>query len=401
MHRFAPMLALLVVGASACERKASPPPDSAALPGAPQAATPPQPRPPDADEGAIVIGSIGSLTGSSASFGGPVRDGIQFAVEEINAAGGVKGRHVVLRAYDSQGRLEESVSAAKRLITKDQVSLILGDVSSSNSMAVADLAQAAHVPMVTPSSTHPDVTRKGDYIFRTCFIDSFQGQVMARFAREHLKLERIAILQDGKNAYSLGLGEAFSQAFSQLGGKIAAVESYAQGDTDFRAPLLAVKKVKPQALYIPGFYGEVGLIARQAREVGLTQPLLGGDGWDSERLLELAGNAMEGSYYSSHSAVDNPSPELQRFAAAYQKRYGRAPDVSAVLGYDAARVALAALEQAEGLSGPAIRDALARTKDFPSVSGNITLDAARNAIKPAVILKIQGGRRQFTAVVTP
>jgi branched-chain amino acid transport system substrate-binding protein len=401
MHRFAPLLALLVVGTSACERKASPPPESTAPASAPQAATPPQPHPPREDEGAIILGSIGSLTGPEASFGGPVRDGIQFAVEEANAAGGVKGRRVVLRAYDSQGRLEESVSAAKRLITKDRVHLILGDVSSSNSLAVADVAQAAHVPMVTPSATHPDVTRKGDYIFRTCFIDSFQGQAIARFAREHLKLERIAILQDGKNAYSLGLSAAFSQAFTQLGGKIVAVEAYSQGDTDFRAALLAAKQVKPQALYVPGFYGEVGLMARQAREVGLTQPLLGGDGWESERLLQLAGNALEGSYYSSHYAVDNPSPELKRFAAAYEKRYGRAPDVSAALGYDAARVALAALERADGLTGPAIRDALARTKDFPSVSGNITLDAARNPIKPAVILKIQDGRRQFTAAVTP
>jgi branched-chain amino acid transport system substrate-binding protein len=245
------------------------------------------------------------------------------------------------------------------------------------------------------------VTRKGDYIFRTCFIDAFQGQAMARFAREHLKLERISILQDGKNAYSLGLSEAFTQAFTRLGGKILSVEGYSKGDTDFRAPLLAVKKAKPQALYIPGFYSDVGIMARQARELGLSVPLLGGDGWESDRLLELGGNAMEGSYYSSHYAVDNPSPELQRFVAAYQKRYGRAPDVSAALGYDAARVALAAMQRASSLTGPAIRDALAQTEDFPSVSGRITLDAARNPIKPAVILRIQEGRRQFVAAVTP
>ena len=408
MIRFAPLLALLVLGAFACERKASPPPEpapspeAAAKPAAPQASLeqPPPPEPQE-DEESIVIGSVGSLTGAQASFGGPVRDGIQFAVEEVNAAGGVKGRRVVLRVYDSQGRLEESVSAARRLITKDRVRLILGDVTSSNSLAVAEVAQAARVPMVTPSATHADVTRKGDYIFRTCFIDSFQGQAMARFAHEHLKLKRIAILQDGKSAYSLGLSEAFTQAFTRLGGTVASVEGYSQGDTDFRAPLLAVKQGKPQALYVPGFYGDVGLIARQAREVGLTQPLLGGDGWESDRLFELGGNALEGSYYSSHYAVDNPSPELRRFVAAYQERYGRTPDASAALGYDAARVALAAMQRAESLTGSAIRDALAQTKDFPSVSGSITLDAARNPVKPAVILRIQDGRRQFAAAVTP
>jgi len=392
MLRLSPLLVVLALGVLACERKEQPAP-------AAQAAAPQGPAP--ARSGPILIGAVGSLTGPEASFGAPVRDGIQFAVEQVNAAGGVKGRKVEVRTYDSQGRLEDSVSAAQRLVIRDQVALILGEVSSSASLAIADVAQAARVPMVTPSATHPDVTRKGDYIFRTCFIDPFQGQAMARFARESLKLERISILQDGRNAYSLGLSQAFQEGFKRLGGTIVSIEGYSKGDTDFRAPLLAVKKVKPQALYIPGFYGEVGVMARQAREVGLELPLLGGDGWESERLLALAGDALEGSYYSTHYAVDNPSPELQRFVAAYQERYGHAPDVSAALGYDAARVALAAMERAESLTGPAIRDALATTKDFPSVSGTISLDADRNPVKPAVILKIQGGKRVFAAAVTP
>jgi branched-chain amino acid transport system substrate-binding protein len=392
MLRLSPLLVVLALGVLACERKEQPAP-------AAQAAAPQGPA--AARSGPILIGSVGSLTGPEASFGAPVRDGIQFAVEQVNAAGGVKGRKVEVRTYDSQGRLEDSVSAAQRLVIRDQVALILGEVSSSASLAIADVAQAARVPMVTPSATHPDVTRKGDYIFRTCFIDPFQGQAMARFARESLKLERISILQDGRNAYSLGLSQAFQEGFKRLGGTIVSIEGYSKGDTDFRAPLLAVKKVKPQALYLPGFYGEVGIMARQAREVGLELPLLGGDGWESERLLALAGNALEGSYYSTHYAVDNPSPELRRFVAAYQARYGHAPDVSAALGYDAARVALAAMERAESLTGPAIRDALAKTKDFPSVSGTISLDADRNPVKPAVILKIQDGKRVFAAAVTP
>jgi branched-chain amino acid transport system substrate-binding protein len=393
MPRFVSLLAAVVLGALACERKAPP-----AAPPAPQAAPQQQAA---AGTGPIVIGTLGSLTGSEASFGTVVRDGIQFAVEEVNAAGGVKGRKVELRSYDSQGRIEESVAAAQRLLTQDRVALILGDVTSSGSLAIADAVQAARVPMVTPSATHPDVTRKGDYIFRTCFIDPFQGGAMARFARENLGLERVAVLHDAKNASSLGLSEAFQDAFKKRGGTVVAVESYAKGDTDYRAPLLAVKKAKPQALYLPGFYSEVGVIARQARELGLTQPLLGGDGWESDRIFELAGGALEGAYYSSHYAEDNPAPELQRFISAFRARYGRSPEAASALGYDAARVALAAMERAESLSGPAIRDALAATKDFPGATGTLTLDASRNPVKPAVILTLRDGKRRFAAAVTP
>jgi branched-chain amino acid transport system substrate-binding protein len=392
MPRLVPLLAALVLGTLACERKAPP----AASP-APRS-TPQQQA---SGAGPIVIGTLGSLTGSEASFGTVVRDGIQFAVEEVNAAGGVKGRKVELRSYDSQGRIEESVAAAQRLLTQDRVVLILGDVTSSGSLAIADAVQAARVPMVTPSATHPDVTKKGDYIFRTCFIDPFQGGAMARFARENLKLERVAVLHDAKNASSLGLSEAFQDAFKKLGGTVVAVESYSKGDTDYRAPLLGVKRVKPQALYLPGFYSEVGVIARQARELGMTQPLLGGDGWESDRIFELAGGGLEGAYYSSHYAEDNPAPELQRFISAFRARYGRAPEAASALGYDAAKVALAAIERAEPLSGPAIRDALAATKDFHGATGTLTLDANRNPVKPAVILTIRDGRRQFAAAVTP
>ncbi|MCY1079916.1 ABC transporter substrate-binding protein [Archangium lansingense] len=394
MHRVLPLIAAVALCSLACERK-SPPPSAPA----PATATSEQKAP--TEQGPIVIGMLGSLTGSEASFGTVVRDGIQFAVEQVNAAGGVKGRKVELRSYDTQGKLEESVAAAKRLLTQDRVVLILGDVTSSGSLAIADSVQAARVPMVTPSSTHPDVTKKGDFIFRTCFIDPFQGAAMARFARENLKLERVAVLHDVKNASSLGLSEAFTEAFKKLGGTVVAVESYSKGDSDYRAPLLAVKKAKPQALYLPGFYSEVGVIARQAREMGLTQPLLGGDGWESDRIFELAGGALEGSYYSSHYAEDNPAPELQRFIASFRERYGRSPEAASALGYDAAKVALAAIERAKSLSGPDIRDALASTKDHPGATGTLTLDADRNPVKPAVILTIREGKRRFAAAVTP
>ncbi|MCP3143179.1 ABC transporter substrate-binding protein [Pyxidicoccus xibeiensis] len=393
MPRLIPLLAALALGTLACERKAPPaaPPEAAPVPQQ-QAAS---------QTGPILLGTLGSLTGSEASFGTVVRDGIQFAIEEVNAKGGVKGRKVELRSYDTQGRIEESVAAAQRLIGQDRVAVILGDVTSSGSLAIADAAQAARVPMVTPSATHPDVTKKGDYIFRTCFIDPFQGGAMARFARETLKLDRVAVLHDAKNASSMGLSGAFTDAFKALGGTVVAAESYSKGDTDYRGPLLAVRRAKPQALYLPGFYSEVGVIARQARELGMTQPLLGGDGWESDRIFELAGGALEGAYYSSHYAEDNPAPELQRFVAAFRARYGRSPEAASALGYDAAKVALAAIEKAEPLSGPAIRDALAATKDFPGATGTLTLDANRNPVKPAVILTIRDGRRKFAAAVTP
>ena len=396
MYRLAPLIVAVALSSLACERKSSPL-------SAPAPATAASEQRAPTEQAPIVLGFVGSLTGSEAYIGTSIRDGVQFAVEEVNAAGGVRGRKVEVRYYDSQGRIEESVAAVQRLLTQDRVLVLLGEVSSSNSLAIADAAQAARVPMVTPSATHPDVTKKGDFIFRTCFIDSFQGEAMARFTREDLKLERVAVLQDDKNAYSLGLADAFSAAFQKRGGRVVARESYSKGDTDYRAPLLAVKKAKPQAVYVPGFYSEVGVIARQARELGLSVPLLGGDGWESDRLFELAGTALEGSYHSSHYAVDNPAPELQRFLTAFRARYDRTSDAAAAaaLGYDAAKVSLAAIQRAESLTGPAIRDELARTKDYPGASGTITLDENRNPVKPAVIIELRENQRRFTAAVTP
>ncbi len=351
--------------------------------------------------GPLLLGSVGSLTGPEATFGVTVRDGIALAVEEANAQGGVKGRPLAVRFYDSQGKPEEAASAVTRLISQDKVAVILGEVSSPNSLVIADSAQAAQVPMVTPAATHPDVTKKGDYIFRVCFIDPFQGKVMAKFARETLKLSHVGLLQDVKNAYSLGLARVFVEEFERLGGKVVARESYSKGDTDFRAPLTQLRRAKPEALYVPGFYSDVGVIARQARELGFTGPLLGGDGWESDHLLELAGAALDGSYYSAHYALDNPAPALQRFVRAFQKRYGRAPEVGAALGYDAARVAIAALGRARSSSGPDVRDALAQTRDFAGAAGTLSLDAERNAVKPAVILRIENNRRRFVTTVAP
>ncbi|MFY0528266.1 ABC transporter substrate-binding protein [Archangium gephyra] len=398
MRHFAPMLlAAFALFAAGCEKKTQP--AQGGQDG--QAAKVETPPPTPADTNTILLGEVGSLTGAQATFGVSTRNGIDLALKEVNAAGGVKGKKVAVRVYDDQGKPEEAAQAVTRLITQDKVVLILGEVASSNSLAMAEKAQAAGVPMITPSSTNPSVTEKGEYIFRVCFIDPFQGFVMAKFARENLKATQVAILQDNKSAYSIGLTDVFTQKFAEMGGKIVTTESYSQGDTDFRAQLTAIKKTKPQAIYVPGYYNDVGIIARQARELGLMVPLMGGDGWDSEKLFELAGNALDGSFFSNHYSPENPDPKVQKFIADYKAAYGAVPDALAALGYDAAKVAIAALERAKDLSGPSVRDAIAQTKDFPGVAGNITLDKNRNAVKSAAILKIANGKTEFVTTISP
>lgn len=349
----------------------------------------------------ILIGEVGSLTGAQATFGISTRNGIEMALDEVNARGGVKGKKVAVRVYDNQSKPEEAANAVTRLIAQDGAKLILGEVASTNSLAMAPKAQAAKVPMISPASTNPKVTQIGDFIFRVCFIDPFQGLVMAKFAREHLKAEKAAVLRDNKSDYSIGLAEVFTDKFKAFGGKIVASEDYAQGDTDFRAQLTAIKSAKPDVVFVPGYYTDAGLIARQARQLGVTATLLGGDGWESEKLFELGGSAVDGSYYSNHYSVDNPAPKTQKFLNDYKKRFGVEPDSLAALGYDAAMVGVAAMERAKDLSGPALRDAIAATKDFDGVAGKINLDANRNAIKPAVVLKVAGGKLQYVTTIAP
>ncbi len=399
MRRTAPLLlAVLALLAAGCEKKTRQPAVGEEQKGG---AEQPVVREAPGEEDTLLLGEVGSLTGAQATFGVSTRNGIELALEEANAAGGVKGKKLAVRVYDDQGKPEEAAQAVTRLITQDKVLLILGEVASSNSIAMAEKAQPAGVPMITPSSTNVEVTQKGDYIFRVCFTDPFQGYVMAKFAADHLKVKKVAILQDNKSAYSMGLSDVFTEKFQGMGGRITTRESYSQGDTDFRAQLTAIKKTRPEAVYVPGYYSDVGVIARQARELGLMVPLLGGDGWDSEKLFELGGSAIQGSYFSNHYSPDSPEPRVRQFIDRYKKAYGGVPDSMGALGYDAARVAIAALERAESLTGPAIRDAIAQTKDFPGVAGTITLDENRNAVKPAVVLQVEEGKTRFVTTVNP
>jgi branched-chain amino acid transport system substrate-binding protein len=383
--------ALAMVG---CEKKTSapPPPSGGATAAAPSGGV---------SGDTILIGEIGSLTGSEATFGISTRNAIELALREVNAAGGVKGKKIEVRVYDDQSKPEEAANAATRLINQDQVLLILGEVASTNSIAMANKAQPAKVPMISNASTNPKVTEIGDYIFRVCFIDPFQGYVMAKFARDHLKFNKVAVLKDLASDYSQGLADVFKRKFTEMGGKIVGEETYAKGSTDFRSQLTALKRLQPDGIYIPGYYTDIGVIARQARELGITAKLMGGDGWDSEKLFELGGAAVEGNYFSNHYSPDDPNPRIQKFIADYKAAYGSIPDSLAALGYDAAMVAVDAMKRAHSLDHAAIRDAIAATKNFPGVTGTITLDDKRNATKPAVVLEVGKGKTKYVATIAP
>jgi branched-chain amino acid transport system substrate-binding protein len=351
--------------------------------------------------GEILIGEYGSLTGGIATFGISTRDGSQMALDEINAAGGVLGKKIKLLVEDDQSKPEEASTVVTKLINQNHVVAMLGHVASSHSLAAGPICQANKVPMISPSSTNPRVTQVGNFIFRVCFIDPFQGAVMAKFAADTLKVKKVAQLVDVRSDYSIGLQTFFRQKFKALGGEIVAEQSYSQGDSDFRAQLTQIKAVNPEAIYVPGYYTEVGTIARQARELGITVPLLGGDGWDSPKLGEIGGEALDGCYLSNHYSTDDPSPKVQKFINDYKARYKQVPDALAALAYDAAKILVDAIKRAGSTDGEKVRDAIAATKDFPGVTGTITLNAERNAVKPAVVLKIEKGKFHYVETVNP
>ena len=349
----------------------------------------------------IVIGHYGSMTGNTAHFGQDTDRAIQLAVAEVNAAGGLLGRKVKLVTLDDRGDSAEAANAVTRLIDVEKVNALIGEVASSLSLAGGRVAQRRKVPMVSPSSTNPKVTEVGDYIFRVCFIDPFQGKVMANFARDNLKLDEVAILKDVKNDYSIGLADAFKTAFLAKGGKISVEQSYSAGDTDFSAQVTAIKATKAQALYVPGYYAEVGAIARTAQRLGLKVPLMGGDGWDAPDLYKIGGDALEGSYFSNHFDPGVGTPTSKKFMAAFKQKFGQEPTGLGALGYDAALVLFDAMKRAGGTDPAKVRDELAKTKNLEGVTGKISIDAQRNPEKSAVVLKITGGAAKYETTVNP
>lgn len=350
----------------------------------------------------IVWGEYGSMTGSESTFGVSTHKGVMMAVEEANKAGGVKGKQIRIVSYDDQGKSDEAVTAVTKLITQDKVGLVIGEVASSRSIAAGAVAQQYKIPMVSPSSTNPKVTQLGDYIFRVCFIDPFQGSVMAKFAINNLKIKTAAVFRDIRSDYSVGLANYFTEEFKKLGGQVVADIAYSSGDLDFKSQLTSIKALKPEGLFVPGYYTEVGLVARQAKELGLTAILMGGDGWDSEKLTEIGGDAIKGGYFSNHYSPDDKNPVVQNFVAQYKTKYGEIPSGLAAMGYDAALVSIDAAKRAPDLSPKSIRDALSATKNFQGVTGIITINEERNAVKPAVVLKVIGSNQyQFVTTINP
>ena len=344
----------------------------------------------------IRIGVYGDTTGATSSFGVSTKNGIELAFSEINAAGGVNGKKLEMVFEDDQGTPEKAKTVISKLINQDKVVAVLGEVASSNSLAAAPVAQEAKIPMITPSSTNPKVTEVGDYISRVCFIDPFQGSVMAKFAVNTLKAKTAAVLGDNSSDYSKGLTQFFEQEFTKLGGTVITKQTYAQKDQDFKAQLTQMRDQKPDVIYIPGYYGEVAIIARQARELGMNQPLLGGDGWDSPELWKLGGAALKNAYISNHYSADNPAAEIQNFVKNYTAKFGVGPDSLAALAYDAAKVLADAIKRAGGTESVKLKDAINSTKGFAGVTGTITLDASRNAVKPAVALELTPAESKFT-----
>jgi branched-chain amino acid transport system substrate-binding protein len=349
----------------------------------------------------ILIGEFASLTGSTSTFGTATHNGIQLAIDEANAAGGINGKQIKLITYDDRSKAEEATTVVTKLVSSDKVLAVLGEVASTRSIAGAVVCQDKGVPMITPSSTNPAVTEKGDFIFRVCFTDDFQAAVVAQFAKDQ-GYKKVGVLKDIKNDYSVGFAKVFSDKFAADGGTITGEETYQEGEPDFKAQLSRLKSGNPDAILVPGYYSEVGTIARQAKEVGLNVPLIGGDGWDSPELIKGAGTALEGAFFGDHNfSAKSSEANVKKFVDAYKSKYSSEPDALAALGYDAAALLIQGLKDTKELDGRGVRDALAQIKDFPGVTGKITIDEKRNARKSAVIMKVQGPTFDIFKTYTP
>lgn len=349
----------------------------------------------------ILIGEYGPFQGPIADFGKTTHQGIALAVEEINAAGGLLGKQVELRSEDDRGDASEARTAVEKLITRDGVAAVIGEVASTNTLTAAPVAQTNRVPLITPASTNPKVTEIGDYIFRVCFTDDFQGAVCAAFASDQLKVKRAAIFRDVRSDYSKGLSDAFKRTFKERGGVIVAESTYSQNDPEFKSQLTSIKSKNPEVIFVPGYYTDVSLIAAQARQLGIRAPLLGGDGWDSPSLVPSAGGALEGSYFSNHFTPVQKNPAVVKFVKSFRKKFNTDPNALAALGYDAAWILAEAIKKADSTEPDAIRAALAETADYPGVTGRITMDSKRNASKPAVVVQIRGNKFVPVALIAP
>ncbi len=358
--------------------------------------------------GTIKIGVNLELSGGVASYGQSLAEGLELGVKEINKKG-IDGKKLELVKVDNKSDAAEATNAAIKLVSQDKVAAIVGAATSTNTKAQIQIATDNKVPLITPSGTAEDITVKdgkvNDFVFRTCFIDPFQGTVAANFAAKDLKLKNAAILIDSASDYSKGLSAAFKKQFKKNGGKVVSggEGAYVAKDTDFHATLTRIKAANPDFIYLPGYYEEAGLIVKQARELGFTGPIIGGDGWDSPKLFELAGNqALNNTYSTNHYSSLDKDAKVQDFVKAYKAEYkGKSPDTFNALGYDTAYLLADAIKRAGGGDPQKIQKALAETKDLKLVTGNLKLDKNHNPIKSAVILEYKDGQAQFKTKINP
>ncbi|SCM82283.1 Extracellular ligand-binding receptor [uncultured Sporomusa sp.] len=359
-----------------------------------------------ADSKVIKIGGNYELTGGIANFGTQTSNGIKLAFKEANAAGGVLGKQITLILADNKSEPAEAANAITKLITQDKVVTVLGPVSSSNVLATLQIAEDHKIPVLTATATNPKVTvdngKVRPYVFRACFIDPFQGKVMSDFAIKSVKAKTAAVYLDSSSDYSKGLAEVFAAAFEQDGGKIVAKEGFLQKDTDFKATLTKIKATNPDVIFIPAYYEEVGKIVKQARELGITVPLLGTDGWDDGKLVEIAGAAaLNNGFFSNHYSSQDKDPNIVKFVEAYKKEYGQEPSALAALGYDSGIMIIDAIKRA-GSDDPAkIREALEQTKNLQVSTGILTLDANHNPVKSAVVIEMKDGKQMFKEKINP
>jgi branched-chain amino acid transport system substrate-binding protein len=348
----------------------------------------------------VVVGGVAPLTGEAATFGVSTKNGYDLAVAEWNAKGGVLGKQVKLVFADDKGDPAEGATVFTKLIEQDKACAILGTVMSKVSLAGAPICQAAKVPMIATASTNPKVTGVGNFVFRACFIDPFQGTVGAKFAFDDLKAKKAACLFDVGNDYTKGLSEFFKAKFTALGGEVVGFEGHATGTSDFKAQLTKILAAKPDVLYVSDYYADVAIIAKQARELGFKGPMVGGDGWDSPKLTEIAGPAIEGCFFTNHYAKEDKAPIVQDFVKKYTAKYNAAPDALAALAYDATNIMLDAINRAGSTDGAAIQGALVKT-DLKVVTGQVKFDGDRNPVKSAVIIEIKDGKQVYKTTVAP
>ena len=361
---------------------------------------------PAAQTNEIKIGGNVEMTGGVANYGNQALSGMKLAFKQVNASGGVLGKKINLILADNKSEPAEAANATTKLITQDKVSIVMGPIVSSNVLATVKIAEDNKVVVMTPTGTNEKITvdngKVHPFAFRACFIDPFQGRIMANYATKSLKVKTAVIYIDSSSDYSKGVAAAFEETFVKNGGKVAGKEAFLQKDQDFKATLTKIKAMNPDIVFIPAYYEEVGKIVKQARELGITQPLLGTDGWDNPKVVEIAGAAaLNNTFFSNHYSSQDSDPNVKKFIEAYKAEYKEEPSSMAALGYDAAMIMVDAIKRANTTDAAKVKEALEQTKNLQVSTGIVTMDSNHNPIKSAVVIEMKDGKQTFKEKINP